>query len=95
MSARSPRLNRTIPAEIVLDASGTGTIAYERPAWTGTLSLVEAAGAVSLWDERIDSGRCADGGVWRLRRAGDELTVSWRGDGDRHFVAGRLSRTDP
>jgi hypothetical protein len=94
VSARSPKLNKTIPTEVVLDAAGTGRIVYEGPACTGTLSLVDASGAVAVWDERIDSGRCTDGGRWRLRRAGDELTMTWQVDGARHFVAGRLLRTD-
>lgn len=80
--------------EVGMDFSTDGrsaTIGYARPSCAGELRLVDAAGAVLTYAERITSGPCQGDGAWSVKPAGDEIQVTWRDAVDDDFGVGVLA----
>jgi hypothetical protein len=77
---------------VTLDGNGTGTLLTAEPDCTAALSLVELTGATAVWRPSDATGRCAQGGDWRVKLVDGELAMTWLREGSDHFLAGRLRR---
>lgn len=91
-SAGDTVADKRVPVTMTFAEDGqTGTVVYDDPACSGSLTLDTADGAALTYRETIDSGSCTQGGAWRIKRASSGLAATWRRAGRLYFVSGRLS----
>ena len=84
--------SRRIAARVSLTPTGSGTMAYRRPACTGKLTVEGAQRGVMMWRERIVAGPCASDGRWTMRTSGGRLVLTGRWPSRTDWLAGRLDR---